>query len=264
MATAEKSAAYLEKLVRSAAGHPKVRPAESPVPKASDVSAAEWPAPKTSDVGTAESPTPKTSDAATAESAVLEASGRPCEFGPLPLVIRPARQAEEKVTRGRSGSGNAGRRAIILGWLTGIFLVVGLGWALTSVFAQQPATPKPGAPAPAKAAPGALPKQQQQQVQQQQPSMPVTTEQALYLIRSTLLTLNDANRSGNYTVLRDLAAPDFQARNTAADLSLSFADLRRRNFDLYGAALLPPQLTALPALDQRGFLHLAGYIPTRP
>jgi hypothetical protein len=62
----------------------------------------------------------------------------------------------------------------------------------------------------------------------------VSTEQALYLIRSTLLTLNDANRSG---MLRDLAAPDFQARNTAADLSLSFADLRRRNFDLYGAAL---------------------------
>ena len=71
-----------------------------------------------------------------------------------------------------------------------------------------------------------------------QPSLPVTLEQALYLIRSTLLTLNDANRTGNYTVLRDLAAPDFQARNTAADLGLNFLDLRRRNFDLYGAALL--------------------------
>jgi hypothetical protein len=107
------------------------------------------------------------------------------------------------------------------------------------------------------------PQQQQQQVQQQ-PAMPVTTEQALYLIRSTLLTLNDANRSGNYTVLRDLAAPDFQARNTAADLSQIFSDLRRRNFDLYGAALLAPQLTAVPARDQRGFLHLTGYFPTRP
>jgi hypothetical protein len=106
--------------------------------------------------------------------------------------------------------------------------------------------------------------QQQQQQTQQQPALPVSTEQALYLIRSTLLSLNDANRSGNYTVLRDLAAPDFQARNTAADLSQSFSDLRRRNFDLYGAALLSPQLTAVPALDQRGFLHLAGYFPTRP
>ncbi|WP_314953905.1 hypothetical protein [Bradyrhizobium cosmicum] len=96
------------------------------------------------------------------------------------------------------------------------------------------------------------------------PSLPVTLEQALYLIRSTLLTLNDANRTGNYTVLRDLAAPDFQARNTAADLALNFLDLRRRNFDLYGAALLAPQFSDAPALDQRGMLHLAGYIPTQP
>ena len=29
------------------------------------------------------------------------------------------------------------------------------------------------------------------------------------LIRKTLLTLNDANLSGNYTVLRELAAPSF-------------------------------------------------------
>ncbi|WP_245453973.1 hypothetical protein [Bradyrhizobium sp. AC87j1] len=97
-----------------------------------------------------------------------------------------------------------------------------------------------------------------------QPALPVTLEQALYLIRSTLLTLNDANRTGNYTVLRDLAAPDFQARNTAADLALNFLDLRRRNFDLYGAALLAPQFSDAPALDQRGMLRLAGYIPTRP
>ncbi|WP_235885136.1 hypothetical protein [Bradyrhizobium frederickii] len=97
-----------------------------------------------------------------------------------------------------------------------------------------------------------------------QPSLPVTLEKALYLIRSTLLTLNDANRTGNYTVLRDLAAPDFQARNTAADLGLNFLDLRRRNFDLYAAALLAPQFSEAPALDQRGMLRLAGYIPTRP
>jgi hypothetical protein len=97
----------------------------------------------------------------------------------------------------------------------------------------------------------------------QQP-LPVSIEQALYLIRTTLLTLNDANRSGNYTVLRDLAGPDFQARNTAADLSLIFSDLRRRNFDLYAAALLAPQLTAAPALDAEQRLHLTGFFPTRP
>src|SRR6201982_2277937 len=97
---------------------------------------------------------------------------------------------------------------------------------------------------------------------QQQPAAPVSTEQALYLIRSTLLTLNDANRSGNYTVLRDLAAPDFQARNTAADLSQIFSDLRQRKFDLFAVALAAPQLTAAPVLDANKMLRLTGFFPT--
>jgi hypothetical protein len=97
-----------------------------------------------------------------------------------------------------------------------------------------------------------------------QQQLPVSLEQALYLIRSTLLTLNDANRTGNYTVLRDLAAPDFQAKNTAADLAESFADLRRRKFDLFSVALAAPQLAAAPALDGNGMLRLTGVFPTRP
>jgi hypothetical protein len=99
---------------------------------------------------------------------------------------------------------------------------------------------------------------------QQQPQLPVSPEQALYLIRSTLLTLNDANRSGNYSVLRDLAAPDFQAKNTAADLALGFTDLRRRNFDLFSVALAAPQLSTPPYLDPNKMLRLTGFFPTRP
>ena len=93
---------------------------------------------------------------------------------------------------------------------------------------------------------------------------PVGLEQALYLIRSALLTLNDANRSGNYTVLRDLAAPDFQARNSAADLAHIFADLRQRHIDLHAAALLAPQLAAAPSVDTNGMLRLTGHFPTQP
>ena len=94
--------------------------------------------------------------------------------------------------------------------------------------------------------------------------MPVNLEQGLYLIRSTLLTLNDANRSGNYTVLRDLAAPGFQAKNSAADLGAIFADLRRRHVDLFAVALMAPQLASPPALDGNGMLRLAGHFPTQP
>jgi hypothetical protein len=65
-------------------------------------------------------------------------------------------------------------------------------------------------------------------------------------------------------VRRDLAAPDFQARNSAADLAASFADLRRRKFDLFAAALIAAELTAAPALDGKGMLRLTGHFPTRP
>jgi hypothetical protein len=95
-------------------------------------------------------------------------------------------------------------------------------------------------------------------------NLPVPADQVLYLIRSALLTLNDANRSGNYSVMRDLAAPDFQARNTAADLAVIFADLRQRHVDLHAAGLLAPQLAAPPALASKGMLRLAGHFPTQP
>ncbi|MDO9058097.1 MAG: hypothetical protein Q7U92_03630, partial [Bradyrhizobium sp.] len=66
------------------------------------------------------------------------------------------------------------------------------------------------------------------------------------------------------TVLRDLAAPDVQAKNTAADLAQVFADLRRRKVDLTAVALAAPQLTAPPALDSNRMLRLTGYFPTTP
>jgi hypothetical protein len=119
---------------------------------------------------------------------------------------------------------------------------------------QQIAQATPARPKPAPAKPAAKPQQ----------NLPVSLEQALYLIRSTLLTLNDANRSGNYSVLRDLAAPSFQAKNSPADLAQIFADLRNRHFDLFAVALAAPQLSTPPHLENNGMLRLTGYFPTRP
>jgi hypothetical protein len=121
-----------------------------------------------------------------------------------------------------------------------------------------PATPAPKAKAPAAA------KKAEPSAAQPQSAPQVSVEQMLYLIRSTLLTLNDANRSGNYSVLRDLAAPNFQAKHTAADLAQAFAELRGRKFDLFSVALIAPQLTSAPAVDAGGKLQLSGVFPTRP
>jgi hypothetical protein len=106
----------------------------------------------------------------------------------------------------------------VIAALAGVLLAAGLllGGLTKDTPAQQRSPElKPAAPAPGKAP--TVPTQ----APSAQPPMPVSLEQALYLIRSTLLTLNDANRTGNYTVLHDLASPEFQARNTAADCSRS-------------------------------------------
>lgn len=84
------------------------------------------------------------------------------------------------------------------------------------------------------------------------------------LIRRTLLTLNDANLSGNYTVMRDLAAPGFQAANDAAKLTEIFANLRKRKIDLAPILFFDPKLVRKPEITQNGMLHLSGFLPTRP
>jgi hypothetical protein len=92
----------------------------------------------------------------------------------------------------------------------------------------------------------------------------VPLDQALLLVRSTLLTLNDANHSGNYTVLRDLASQEFQAKNTSADLALVFAEMRKSNLSLFSVMLLSPQLSAAPDIDAEGRLRISGYVLTSP
>jgi hypothetical protein len=86
----------------------------------------------------------------------------------------------------------------------------------------------------------------------------------LILIRSTLLALDQANKTGNYTVLRDLGAPGFQAANTAARLGEIFANLRRDKVDLSGVAVLEPQLTLLPQIEANGLMHMTGFFPSVP
>jgi len=85
----------------------------------------------------------------------------------------------------------------------------------------------------------------------------------LILIRSTLFALDQANRTGNYTVLRDLGSPAFQT-NTAARLAEIFAVHRKDNIDLSGIAVLDPQLTLLPQIEANGMMHMAGFFPSVP
>src|SRR5712691_8885914 len=92
---------------------------------------------------------------------------------------------------------------------------------------------------------------------------PIDRNGVLILIRSTLLALDHANKTGNYTVLRDLGAPGFQV-NTDARLAEIFAAQRKDNLDLAGVAVLEPQLTVLPQIEPNGMMRMAGFFPSVP
>jgi hypothetical protein len=122
---------------------------------------------------------------------------------------------------------------------------VGIATALALAFGASAQAPKPAAPT---AAP--------------QPAQ-IDRNGVLILIRSTILALDQANKTGNYTVLRDLGAPGFQANN-AARLAEIFATQRRDNLDLSGVAVIDPQLTVLPQIEANGMMRMAGFFPSVP
>jgi hypothetical protein len=117
-----------------------------------------------------------------------------------------------------------------------------------------PAHPAPQAqPAPAPAQHGPSPTSAQQS----------DAEVVLTLVRSTLVALHQANVTGNYTVLRDLAAPGFRDKNSAADLARIFASIRDAKIDLSGVVLLDPHITR-PTLNDQKMLDIAGSLETKP
>ena len=84
------------------------------------------------------------------------------------------------------------------------------------------------------------------------------------LVRSTMIALNHANSTGNYTVLRDLGAPSFRNANTSARLAVIFSKIRKKNLELRPLLVVDPVFAPPPGFDKRGLLRLRGYFPTRP
>lgn len=97
----------------------------------------------------------------------------------------------------------------------------------------------------------------------QQGAVPDRHGQAI-LIYSALMALDQANATGNYSVLRDLAAPELQATTSPAALAEAFAGYRRMNVALAPAVLYEPHLSAPAAVGGDGTLRLKGYMPTKP
>ncbi len=89
-------------------------------------------------------------------------------------------------------------------------------------------------------------------------------EAMLLLMRTILIALDQANKTGNYTVLRDLSAPSFQARNSAARLSEIFSQLRKSGADLSAISITTPELIKSPVVNQNNQLQFVGAFPIAP
>jgi hypothetical protein len=107
------------------------------------------------------------------------------------------------------------------------------------------------------------PAPQQTETQPQVPRLTVPSDDVLLiLIRATLIALNQANVTGNYTVLRDLGAPAFKENNSADKLAQVFASTRQRKLDLALVLLVEPKLYRKPAITPKGLLRITGFFPT--
>jgi hypothetical protein len=91
-----------------------------------------------------------------------------------------------------------------------------------------------------------------------------TSREAIALIHSTLMTLDDANATGNYSVLRARGAPDFQSRFSIEVLGDLFKVLREKKVDLSVTALLEPVIEDAVFAKAQNIVQFYGIVPTSP
>jgi hypothetical protein len=96
------------------------------------------------------------------------------------------------------------------------------------------------------------------------PAAALDQMQLAKLVWGTMLAVEQGNQSGNYSVLRDIAAPGFQTNNDAAKLAQIFANLRASGMDLSNSLLLAPTFRSQPRMVQADMLQLQGSFGLRP
>lgn len=103
------------------------------------------------------------------------------------------------------------------------------------------------------------------QAAQQQAAAPTPDQAALLkLLWSTMAAVDQANKTGNYSVLRDLGSTGFQTNNNAASLGAVFAGIRTQRIDLSDTLLLTPTWEFAPTMVGPGLLRLRGTFNMRP
>lgn len=84
------------------------------------------------------------------------------------------------------------------------------------------------------------------------------------LVKATLLTWNDANVTGNYTVFHAKLSKPFRDQFPPDRLKQIFKKFADEDIDIDVVAALKPVYQPVPAIDGDGKLVVNGYFPTEP
>lgn len=170
---------------------------------------------------------------------------KPMHVLPPPLAVRPLPQPRQPNARPRGHRPYVARvRLLAAASVTALTLGFGAVLGGDGPFAPAISTLRTAFAIPSDPAPTAAPTDDERA--------------ALYLARSTLMALDDANRTGNYSVLRLLGSPSFQSANSPERLSDVFAKTRHSELDLSVAALGHPRWSTPPAVGRDRLLRLIG------
>ena len=93
----------------------------------------------------------------------------------------------------------------------------------------------------------------------------VPSERALEaLVKVTLLSFNDANITGNYTVFHAKLSKPFRQQFSPERLAETFKDFVRKDIDFDIIAAYEPVYDPEPRVDDEGKLLVKGWFPTEP
>ncbi|QQA42680.1 hypothetical protein [Pelagovum pacificum] len=98
----------------------------------------------------------------------------------------------------------------------------------------------------------------------QQDDLTIERSFAEALVRDLMTAINHGNVTGNYTVLRDYAAPSFGADNDPTEVAAALAPLRQTGIDLLQTLAIDPVILKAELGNENRELQLTGYFPLQP
>lgn len=87
-----------------------------------------------------------------------------------------------------------------------------------------------------------------------------TKVEAVLLIRTALVRLNDANQTANYHILRDLSAPAFRDRFSIEDLQKLFSGFREKNINFALALKQDPLIRSAHYMKIQDLMRFKGQV----